>query len=78
MRIYKSKIAKQDFMYTYINPNMNPTNKWCFTNPPLFYIVSAIFVRFQNFIGRQGYQAIENLQFLTMFFVLVFDVLFTI
>ncbi len=55
-------------------PNFNPTDKWCFTNPPLFYITSTLFVEFQNLIGRHEYQAIENLQFLTMFFVLIFDI----
>lgn len=54
-------------------PDFNPTEKWCFTNPPLFYILSAIFVKFQNLIGRDGYLAIENLQYLTMFFLLVFN-----
>lgn len=55
-------------------PDFNPTEKWCFSNPPLFYIVSAIFIKFQNLIGRDGYLAIENLQYLTMFFVVVFDI----
>ena len=54
-------------------PDFNPTEKWCFSNPPLFYMISAIFVKFQNFIGRDSYLAIENLQYLTMFFTLVFN-----
>lgn len=55
-------------------PDFNPTNKWCFTNPPFFYIVSAVFVKFQNFIGRDGYLAIENLQYLTVFFAMIFNI----
>ncbi|MGN1299218.1 MAG: glycosyltransferase family 39 protein [Candidatus Scatovivens sp.] len=55
-------------------PDFNPTEKWCFTNPPLFYIISAIFIKIQNFLGRQGYQAVENLQYLTLFFTIVFDI----
>lgn len=53
-------------------PDFNPTTKWCFSNPPLFYILSAIFVKIQNLFGRQGYQAIENLQYLTVFFTMSF------
>ena len=53
-------------------PDFNPTEKWCFTNPPLFYIISAIFIRFQNILGRMGYQAVENLQYLTVFFTMIF------
>lgn len=54
-------------------PDFNPIEKWCFSNPPLFYIVSAIFVKFQNLIGRDGYLAIENLQYLTVSFALIFN-----
>ena len=53
-------------------PNVNPTGYWCFSNPPLFYFISAIFIRFQNLIGRFDYKAIENLQFLSMFYILTF------
>ena len=52
-------------------PNVNPAEYWCFSNPPLFYFISAIFVKFQNIIGRVDYQAIENLQFLSMFYILI-------
>lgn len=52
-------------------PDVNPSEYWCFSNPPLFYFISAIFVKFQNLIGRIEYKAIENLQFLSMFYILV-------
>lgn len=55
-------------------PDFNPTEKWCFANPPLFYIISAIFIKFQNLIGRDGYQTIENLQYLTLFFTMTFNI----
>ena len=52
-------------------PDVNPTGYWCFSNPPFFYFISAIFVKIQNLIGRLDYQAIENLQFLSMFYILI-------
>ena len=52
-------------------PDVNPSQYWCFSNPPFFYFISAIFVKFQNVIGRIDYQAIENLQFLSMFYILI-------
>ena len=55
-------------------PDFNPTLKWCFNNPPLFYIISAVFVKLQNLIGREGYLAIENLQYLTVFFTIIFNI----
>ena len=39
-------------------PDVNPTGYWCFSNPPLFYFISAIFVKIQNLLGRMNYQAI--------------------
>ena len=51
-------------------PDVNPSQYWCFSNPPFFYFISAIFIKFQNLIGRIEYQAIENLQFLSMFYIL--------
>ena len=53
-------------------PDVNPSQYWCFANPPLFYFISAVFVRFQNFLGRIDYQAIENLQFLSVFYIIGF------
>lgn len=55
-------------------PDFNPTEKWCFTNPPLFYIISVLFIKFQNLLGRYNYQALENLQFLTVFFIMIFNI----
>ena len=52
-------------------PDVNPSQYWCFSNPPLFYFISAIFVKIQNLLGRMDYQAIENLQFLSMFYILI-------
>lgn len=53
-------------------PTGNPTNYWCFFNPPLFYIISAIFMKIQTFFNFTIEQGLENLQILSVLYTTIF------
>ena len=55
-------------------PIGNPKDYWCFFNPPLFYIISAIFIKIQNLTGLKFEECFENLQFFSCFCTLIFDI----
>lgn len=55
-------------------PNVSPKDYWCFYNPPLFYIICAIFIKLQNLFGVEIGLCLENLQGLTFIYVIVFDI----
>lgn len=52
---------------------VNPTEYWCFFNPPLFYIISVIFLKLQNGLGIDMETCFENLQFFGLIYALLFD-----
>lgn len=52
-------------------PNFSPRDYWCFSNPPLFYIISACYIKLQNFFGREIDNCIENLQLLTFIYTTI-------
>ena len=54
-------------------PSVNPMDYWCFYNPPLFYIISAIFIKIQNGLGIAIQECLENLQILTFVYVAIFN-----
>lgn len=53
-------------------PTGNPTDYWCFFNPPLFYIISAIFMKIQTFFNFTIEQGLENLQILSVLYTTIF------
>lgn len=55
-------------------PIGSPKDFWCFYNPPLFYIVSAIFIKLQNFFGIELESCLENLQILSLFYIMTFNI----
>ena len=63
--------------YIYYNgklPTMNPMDYWCFYNPPLFYIISALFIGIQSCFKVAIETCLENLQILTAIYVTVFNI----
>ncbi len=63
--------------YIFFNNHLpvgSPKNYWCFYNPPLFYIISAIFMKIQIFFNFTFEEGLENLQFLSVFYTIVFDI----
>ena len=55
-------------------PVGSPKDFWCFFNPPLFYVISAIFIKIQNNFGIELDYCIENLQILSLTYTLIFDI----
>ena len=50
-------------------PSGSPVDYWCFYNPPFFYIISAIFIKIQNFLNIELNECLENLQVTTLLYV---------
>lgn len=55
-------------------PNVSPKDYWCFYNPPLFYIISAIFMKIQTFNGLTIADGLEGLQVLSALYTIIFDI----
>lgn len=55
-------------------PIGSPKDYWCFFNPPLFYLISACFIKFQNNFGIIIEECLENLQLLSMIYTIIFDI----
>lgn len=55
-------------------PTGSPADTWCFYNPPLFYIVSAIFLKIWTVFSNSLDLGIENLQLLSMIYTIIFDI----
>lgn len=55
-------------------PANNPIDYWCFFNPPLFYIISAIFMKIQTFFNFTIEQGLENLQILSVLYTTIFNI----
>lgn len=55
-------------------PTGSPKDVWCFYNPPLFYIVSTIFLKIQTVIGNTIEIGFENLQILAVFYATIFNI----
>ena len=55
-------------------PVGSPKDFWCFYNPPLFYIISAIIVKIQNNFGISIDNCLENLQISTLLYVTIFNI----
>lgn len=55
-------------------PTVSPKDYWCFYNPPLFYIISAIFMKIQTFYGLTIEDGLEGLQFLSALYTIIFDI----
>ena len=49
-------------------PDMDPREYWSFYNPPLYYILSAIWLRINTVLGIEWNQAVENLQILNLLY----------
>lgn len=58
-------------------PNMDPRTAWAYYNPPLYHIISAIWLKINTTLGIEWNQAAENLQILTLLYsslsVVVFE-----
>lgn len=50
-------------------PQCDPRSMWEFSQPPFYYIVSAIWVKINTVIGVPIIKAAENIQILSLFFV---------
>lgn len=56
-------------------PTGSPLDYWCFSNPPLFHIISAIFLKVQGiFQGITLDDCFENLQLLSFVYATIFNV----
>ncbi len=55
-------------------PLGSPKNYWCFYNPPLFHIISAIFMKIQTFYGLTIEEGLEGLQILSILYTFIFDI----
>lgn len=55
-------------------PVGSPINYWCFYNPPLFYIISAIILKIQNYFEIGIEECLENLQISTLLYVMMFNI----
>lgn len=63
--------------YIFFNNHLpigSPKDYWCFYNPPFFYIVSVIFIKLQNFLGTELGACLENLQFLSVTYTMIFNI----
>ncbi len=63
--------------YIFFNNHLpvgSPKDYWCFYNPPLFYIISAIFMKLQTFYGLTIENGLENLQILSALYTIIFDI----
>lgn len=49
-------------------PNFSPTSVWEFYHPPFYYFTSALWVKLQLLFGAETAVAMENVQFLTLFY----------
>lgn len=49
-------------------PDFNPTTVWSFYHPPLHHYLAALCAKVSMFFGSQLEQALENVQFLTVFY----------
>ena len=58
-------------------PDMDPRMAWAYYNPPLYHIISAIWLKINTTIGIEWNQAAENLQIITLLYsslsVVVFE-----
>ncbi len=55
-------------------PIGSPKDYWCFYNPPLFYIISTIFMKIQTFFNFTIEEGLENLQLLSCLYTIIFDI----
>lgn len=55
-------------------PTGSPKNYWCFFNPPLFYIISTIFMKIQTIFNFTIEEGLENLQILSSLYTIIFDI----
>lgn len=55
-------------------PVGSPKDFWCFFNPPLFYIISTVFIKIQNLAGLSIDLCFENLQILSVLYTTVFNI----
>lgn len=56
-------------------PKGSPVDQWCFYNPPLFHIVSALFLKIQNLIqGLSVHAVFENLQMMSLLYAMIFHI----
>lgn len=55
-------------------PIGSPKDYWCFYNPPLFYIISTIFMKIQTFFKFTIEEGLENLQLLSSLYTIIFDI----
>ena len=55
-------------------PSVSPAKYWCFYNPPLFYIISAIFIKVQDFLKIGIDEALNNLQITTLIYIAIFNI----
>ncbi len=54
-------------------PKVNPMKFWCFSNPPLFYLLSVAFMKVLTFFGTSIENCLENLQITTLIYVAIFN-----
>lgn len=55
-------------------PIASPKDYWCFYNPPLFYIISTIFMKIQTFYGLTIETGLEGLQIISALYTIIFDI----
>ena len=55
-------------------PVGSPKDIWCFFNPPLFYLISAVIMKLQTHFGLSIENGLENLQILTLIYVTIFNI----
>ena len=63
--------------YIYHNnqlPTESPKEYWCFYNPPLFYIISALFMKIYTLFNNVIEAGLENLQIFSFFYALTFEI----
>ncbi len=53
-------------------PNVNPTEYWCFYNPPLFYIISATILRILSHFSIEIGSGLEFLQVVSAVYTIIF------
>lgn len=66
-------LGHQAYILYFVNhnfalPDFDPTSVWEFYHPPLHYFLSALWVKLQMLFGTDTAVAIENVQFLTLFY----------
>lgn len=63
--------------YIFFNNHLpigSPKDYWCFYNPPLFYIISTIFMKIQTFYGLTIESGLEGLQIISVLYTIIFDI----